>query len=59
MMYFKTDGNCNAIEYKGDKVLKMGDNWVVKEVWFYEYDTPMIKLTVEPKEQTTVKIIEE
>ena len=61
MMYFKPDGECNEIKYKGDKVLKMADNWVIKELWVYEYDTdtPMIKLAVEPKKKTTVKIIEE
>lgn len=59
MVYFKTDGNCNAVEYKGKRVLDMGEDWIVNEVWVYEYDEPMIKLTITPKKPTTLKIVEE
>ena len=60
MTYFKPSEDCNRVEYKGQHVLQMGDEWNVKEIWVYDdYEVPMIKLTVEPKpKKTTIKVIE-
>ena len=61
MVYFKPhDDTCNRVEYKGDKVLHTEGDWIIKEIWVYEYENPTIKLTVEPKpKEKAIKIIEE
>ena len=59
MVYYKTTETCNKIVYKGQEILEMKNNWSIDEVWIHEDDEPVIKVTITPKRNKILKIIEE